>query len=54
MTIRAASSVWDLLRGALATRALAIVADLGVATVWHRTAGELDASANRRSGESTG
>lgn len=31
MTIRAASSVWDLLRGALATRALGIVAELGVA-----------------------
>ena len=31
MTIRAESRVWDLLRGALGTRALGIVAELGVA-----------------------
>ena len=31
MTIRTSSTIWDLLRGALATRALGIVAELGVA-----------------------
>jgi SAM-dependent methyltransferase len=31
VTIRASSTIWDLLRGALATRALGIVAELGVA-----------------------